>query len=340
MKFDYKKYANEVSEKTAVNKSNIYFHKGTSNEKVFEELFQFYQQCLLNNSKYGIEPSRMIYHKSCTSNARAGKDNGFYIIMFNKGLIKHLQSMFSENPTLISNLENHENLIEFESKLDNPIHILMYQSAIHFTFYHELGHLIQKSDFLENWLEEQPQKDENFILRKHVLETDSDMFASLQIGSHILQYQKMIFGNKAKKNDVENLLIIFCCSIFLSILSFETNRVPLYFKETTHPHPLIRNLTVISLLIDYYQKCLKKEGYDFQIDESIVMNTTLDVGEQLSNTLFDSYRYNNFLNEFGNNKKEIRVYFELLKDKILKNASLAVNKRKKLIAEYRKNKTD
>ena len=332
MKFDYDKYANEVNEKTEVKNSEIFFFKDTPNEDLFDGLFQFYQECLFNNRVYGIEPSRFIFNNEFSSNAKAGKDerSDYYLIIFHMGLVINLQSIFAQNPTLVLNFDKHEEFIKFESKLDTSIHILMYQSAIHFTFYHELGHLIQKSDFLENWLQEQPKKDLEFVQRKHVLEADSDMFSSLQVGSHILQYQKRIFGKSANKDDIEKLLIIFCSAIFLYILSYQTNRVKLYFNENSHPHPLIRNLTVISLLIDYYQKSLIKEGYSFQIDESIVMNTTLDIGEQLSVILFGSDRFNNFLIEFGKNRTEIIKYFEFLKGEILKDDSLAMNKRNKL----------
>ncbi|GAA3773325.1 hypothetical protein [Flavobacterium ginsengiterrae] len=128
--------------------------------------------------------------------------------------------------SLIINLNNRNEIDEIikikypaiYNNLDNPSNVLLYQVAQHFTFYHELAHLIQKSDLLYNFLYERPQQQEHFSIVNYKLELDADELAT---ATHIHQYIFKIFGENIDNQKVESITELFCFGILLYMLSFD-----------------------------------------------------------------------------------------------------------------------
>lgn len=161
---------------------------GLDNESEFLNVFEFYKETLELNHDYGIAPAFLFFVNSDTINARAGKRvNNQFLLGINRGTINWLIDNFKSNDTLVSD----NNILLFDGLnpyLDSPINNLMYQAGCHYTFYHEMAHLIQQSDYLELNMEENPQPIDIFDFDRHLLEIDADTFSALCLGTHIMQY--------------------------------------------------------------------------------------------------------------------------------------------------------
>jgi hypothetical protein len=321
----YKQKKVELIENTKITNNYIFDYDISPYFDEFDKTFSFYQETLkLNSKKYGISPNIIFYNNLKSSNAWAGKYNDYFIVSFNMGLIMNLIETFKENEDLLKNASL--TMIEFEKKLDSPIHQLMYENTVHFTFYHEMAHLIQKSDLLENKIFEHLDNSGGYSENNHLLELDADKFSSLSMGSHILQYAEKIFGKEFTKEEFENLLLIFCSSIFLYLLSFESNKVNLYYEKYKHPHPIIRILVIIFTIVGYCTESLKQKGVILNINTKDVINKTFGFCETISNQFFQDNRINKFYTSLQEEGLEILTYIKKLEQLSLHNKSLSVYK--------------
>ena len=144
--------------------------------------------------------------------------------------------------------------------------VSMYQQATHFTIYHEIAHLIQKSKYLNSALYEFAAAEADFDYCRHLYELDADLFAALNIGSHILQYAKGTFGDGLKNEHVEKLIVIICSSSLFYFLFFQSDVKGMYYEEKTHPHPVIRVSLVIFHLVSYLQEVYQRDGKRFDLN--------------------------------------------------------------------------
>jgi len=196
-------------------------YSGYPIESELDIIFDFYTETLrLQEKDYGIDPAILYFENSTSVNAVASKQKDFFVVGINLGTIVYLQKTFKENENLLK-VGGIEDYVEFEKSLDVTIGILMYQQAKHFTMYHEIGHLIQKSDYLNSLVHENLVASEKFDCKRHLCELDADLFSSLCVGSHVLQYAKKQFGSKPTQDQVEKLTVIICSSALFYVLSFQ-----------------------------------------------------------------------------------------------------------------------
>lgn len=281
----YTEKIEELVKHTSFLKSFVFEYDFSPYKDEFEDVFLFYQENLERNYKYGIDPSIIFFNNKETINAKAGKENGYFIISMNMGTIVRLINLFRHNSEIL-NENDHPELIKFETLLDTPIHVLMYQNAIHFTFYHEMAHLIQKSNFLQNSLYEHLDNTEQFSERKHLLELDADEFSSISIGAQILQYAETTFGENITETHLKKLLLIACSSAFLYLLTFRSNRMKIYYEEMSHPHPIIRMTWIIFTIAGYCIRSLQAKGIEINITTKEIINDTLDFSEGVAEHFF------------------------------------------------------
>jgi len=185
---DYITVTDEILRLIPSLKQDIFDYRDTPIEAELESAFQFYQQAMIDHYKYGTEPSYLFFNSMRTVNAQAGKIAGIYLIGINIGTLSWLK----ESSTNAANAAASE-LASIYDQLDNPIEVLIHDFALHFTFYHEQAHLIQKSEFLAHFLQEEPLVTEEYSMERHILEFDADEFSSLCLGGHLLQYSNNIF---------------------------------------------------------------------------------------------------------------------------------------------------
>ena len=332
----YKEKIKELLANTSISKNNIFEYDFSEYKDEFDEVFSFYQENLINNSKYGITPSVIFFNNNLTVNAKAGKDNSYYIISINMGTIVKLIEMFKEKTDLLDE-ENNKDFLEFEAFLDIPINNLMYQNAFHFTFYHEMAHLIQKSEFLENNLYEHLDNSNDFSERRHLLELDADEFSSISIGSHIIQYSEKMFGDDLTDEQFENLLVIACSSVFLYLLSFPSNIRKIHYDRFSHPHPVIRVLSIIFAIVSYCIESLQSKGTDITLNSKETVNKTFEFSKSLSESFFEG---SNPISEFQESLEEeglcILDYLTKYQNLKINDRTLAVYKWNQMVTKIKK----
>ena len=260
--------------------------EGLENELEFLNVFEFYSETLELNHDYGIAPTFLFFINSDTINARAGRSvNNQFLLGINRGTINWLIDNFKSNKTLVSD----NNILLFDSLnpyLDTSLNNLMYQAGCHYTFYHEMAHLIQQSDCLELNMEENPQPIDVFDFDRHLLEIDADTFSALCLGTHIMQYSEKLFGENVSKVLVEALIILFSIPIILYLLSFDGNRVEIYYRESTHPHPAIRLTNFLMVLTHYCNGVLHGKGLGFTVNQGDMFLEAMRIAEILEQPFF------------------------------------------------------
>ncbi len=326
---NYEQKTKYFIEKQIINENDVYSYKEDNNAEEYESTFQFYQKNLEEQSSYNIGNCCYYFDKDCSINAEAIKHKNHNLIKINKGLMVHMISMFKNNPDLLGNRDLAKYL-EFDNILDVPNHILMYQIASHFVFYHELGHLIQFNNLKQKKLQEDLISTGNFNLNKHIGEMDADEFAGVSLASHISQYF-------AKYNDVKNadilfinLIVLVVSSIILYILSFPSNRVPIYYKKGTHPHPVIRVLSVAFTIISHLKELLLKHNIEIQIDHIEIFKEALKVSQIIEDEQWGSTLCNLFNENVENNLEEIWAYINELNYERKNRNDMAIYKRNRV----------
>ncbi|MCU4188635.1 hypothetical protein M9Q43_05585 [Flavobacterium sp. HXWNR29] len=321
----YKRIIHEVATKTSIQNEDIFDYEHSPLKDEFDTTFEFYYEALLNNAHYGIEPSLLFFKNDTSINAAAGLNNGHYIIYIHMGTILGLINRFKQKSDLLNNCDV-DDYIEFENSLDIPINELMYQNAMHYTFYHEMAHLIQKSDLLEQTLYESSNNENDFSIKKHLLELDADQFSSLCIGAHTLQYVKKIWGTELTNEQLEKTLILICSSALFYILSFETNKLEIYYKENSHPHPVIRITCIVFHIVGYVSQALDKEGYNIELNIKNIVNKCLDFSNKLAVKKFDVNLIEDYKVIIGREAINITEYLKEMRELEEKDMTLAAYK--------------
>lgn len=161
---------------------DIHDFRSLPEAKSFQDSFNFYQGTVIKHYNYKIEPGIVFFNPNMNVNAKATRHpKGYYLMSINKGVIFKLIKLFRDNDDLFKA----KALIQYNTlstKSNYPLNELMYQICGHFTFYHELAHLIQKAKLLETGLAEDLEIRNKFNLDRHVLEYDADIFSAICIG--------------------------------------------------------------------------------------------------------------------------------------------------------------
>lgn len=271
----YREMISQILEVTPIREDEIFDYKHSPYKNEFNDLFKFYNEAISRHKHFGVDPHLLFYHDDYTPNAAATKKNGHFIMYINAGTIVYLiQKYKSVKIPLPAKFE------AFEKHLDTSITDLMYDVALHYTFYHELGHLIQQSDLLESTLHERPKNDEGFSIYRHVLELDADTFSSLCLGTLLHQYAKQLFGSKMTSTQVSKLIVIACCSAFMYLLTFQSNLLPIYYEEYTHPHPVIRISCIVFHIVDYCSQTLG--NYHLKLDKQKIIKEAMSLAHSIT----------------------------------------------------------
>jgi|SRR5580658_3227734 hypothetical protein len=284
VKYDYKQISEELISKAGIPRGEIFDYEYSPYKAIFERFFQFCQQNLTECSQdYNIQPAKLYYREAYGVNARAGVQNGYYIIGVNKETIARLYDLFY----------NRNNIFEEDSDLlpyaglnqspDTPLGILMFQTACLFTYYHEHGHLIQKSPQLTFGLNEHYKelKEEEYSQEKHVLEFDADLGGAQLICFHLIDYWKKQQEAFRTEESFQRLLSVGAASIFSYFMLLSTTRQPIYYKKAEHPHPVVR----ISYIMDCF---IKVAQINLPEGVNIKANLALTEGFKIADKFFRS----------------------------------------------------
>ena len=317
IEFLYRKHIEELIRTTSVSSENVFAYiDGSPLEIVLKRAFQFYYEELKNNIGHDLEPSFVFFHSDNSINAFAKREGKANIIGINIGTIGHLHQIFELNENLQLVLENR--FTKF------PASKMMFETAMHFTFYHELGHLIQRSTFLKKELTEDTR--DNFSLKRHILEIDADEFSAILIASHIAQFSTENLGGKLNQNDLEDLLTITSTSILFYLLSFSSSKHEIYYKEYSHPHPTIRIINIMFVMISHFLSTRLDYGVKSDINPNKIVVETIVLAERINDNYFDKVRLSKMRNMVKDNMNNIDDYMKFLKAQKADDVSMATYK--------------
>ncbi|MFI0429213.1 hypothetical protein [Mariniflexile sp. HMF6888] len=323
---EYKIKILEIQKALELNMCDFFDCEFSPQREEILEVFKFYNEALLNHSYYGIVPAYIYINNYTNVNAFATyyRDKQKYSVSINIGTIIWLIQTFKLNHCIVNNT-NIRLFQIIEPNIDTSINNLMYQTALHYTFYHEMAHLIQNSTFLELNLEEIPRPD-GYLERKHVLELDADEFSALCLGTHLLQYVEKIFDNRLNKPIMEGMLVLMCIPIMLYLTSFNSFDYEIYFEENTHPHPVIRLFVIVLTVVQYCNESLEKEDKGFTVDHKEIIYRSLALSSQVETICFNRDKISQFIINLRDNTAGVIDYVHKFEELRKKDASLSVNK--------------
>lgn len=147
---------------------------------------------------------------------------------------------------------------------------------------------------------------------------DADTFSTLSMSVHVLEYIKRIFTDKITKENIENLFEITCTGILLYIITL-LNNSRFYFKETSHPHPIIRVFNIIFTFIDYSNQHPILQSYNIRLDTKKTFRQTIINTMEIEKSAFNSSLADNFIAIISNKDyaKGIEEYIEEIRRGLL-----------------------
>ncbi len=307
--------------KKEIEKSLEYFSKDfildysfTLNEDLIDKYYIFCRGCLDNFSeKIDITPNIVIFNTNMSVNAKAKKDlDGTSIITINQGLLNNCITNYLKNEKLLEYINTKFNYTS--NSLDTNVNLLAFQVTTQFTFYHELGHLIQLTKLNREFeLEERQEENQEYNPVQHKLEINADTFASIAISTHIQQYCERNFGESLNSINFEETIMIFSVCLFNYFNSFLSASKDIYYKENKHPHPYFRVLLITMNIANHFNNSEFLKSKNINVNYIDTFRKIIDFNEELEkNGIFDTDFYNKFDNSIENKEKVIIFLYELI----------------------------
>lgn len=250
--YNYKTLTDQLIAAGIIDQTDIYDYTADELSIVFDRYFQYCQKALTEHSlEFDIQPSQFYFKNDFTINAAAGKIQDHYIIRVNMGLIVTLYTKFYAENDLFDRDESKEIYRILMSSFDVPMGYIMFQMATYITFYHEQAHLIQKSPLLNHFLSEYNSVPNisNYSSLKHSLEFDADLHAAHCLIFVLKEYWQKLPQQYHNADYANELLALAFGSAFTYMMHLEESYSNIYYKEGTHPHPIIRITYILDVMI-------------------------------------------------------------------------------------------
>lgn len=304
------------SEVTAICKDrgiidNVFDYSNDDYNEDFAKFFHFGQGAFEQYKHYNIQPGIFVFNETISLNARAGFVKEHYVIDYNMGTLWFTITNFKQRPELLD-LPDMERFKLVDSVSDYPINELWHQACLVYTYYHEFGHLIQKMSSLTKaeWINEENDLQNAYSQLQHVLEFDADVFSTLCSATTTVQYMDKWLDGK-EIDDYENFVGLMSGVLFIYLMSFSSMNRELYFKQFTHPHPIIRISIITFVINDHVEKLLRKKNCNnMQTDKDRTLAVAFEVAEILAVEL--NLQFENFKIQYMQNSTEIQSYISEL----------------------------
>lgn len=305
---------------------------GNEIEGDFEIPFQFFQEYINREVKnYGFAPTLLAYIHNRNINAFAWKSNS--LIGINAGTVIEMKKLFYGI--------DYDNLINGElEKFDIMDKVgqdgflgKMYKYCQMFTFFHELGHIIQDDLRGISHFSEMVHCG-SYSKEVHLMEYDADQYAAIQIANHINQWMESLEGElkeaNYKKEMAEMLLSTAVGAIFINYLIFQGRHDDFYTVSCSHPHATIRVSYIMDTIIKAFKQGNKAK---FHIEHMSVICNAFILAERVENdannrkVIFTKGgEISRFFEIWVANQKELLEYVNELKEMALEKDGLAVKK--------------
>lgn len=242
------------------------------------------------------------YNYTFNGSAKVKKQHS--LITINIGLIEKLELIINDSIELFL----YENIASLTIQEDEKERLKQISNVccIYYLFYHELAHIIQLYEANESNgydLQEQYSLEQLFEIKKHIYEFDADLFGSIMSTSRLLEEVKNInnqFDTISLLNSLTallfaagNMIIIFSGNLFQNI----------YYKENSHPHPIIRIVKCYEQILSFASKNLSIQKEFFHV---ILQRTTTMISQV---EYFDKFRVS-YSELYKNNENEIENYID------------------------------
>lgn len=249
-KYLYKDVVEELVSKKIVASNEIYRYDGSRMERLYASLFKFCQENLSEQwpNYPDFQSARFYFINDPDIEAFASPpilNKGYYLLGISYGIVERLYAFFCNN-TLIDD-PSLSNYLDFnkllEEQLQVSLGVLMAQTGVQYTFYHELGHFIQFSNeikihgYRSNLM---PSHDRvinryaSYDEESHVLEYDADMHGASVSVNHL--YNLFLHNlpiDQQTKGNFEKLLITHLSGIFCYVMIIWGSwDVPIYYKKS------------------------------------------------------------------------------------------------------------
>jgi len=326
----YKEEISEIVKKKLIAKSDIFDYFETPNETLCNKIYLYYKKLIENNSDiYKIEPNFFFFKNNININASAYITEKNTLTSINIGTILKLKSTFLDNEELTNEIfgESIQTINRILIEKESSVMEFMYYSALIFLMNHEIGHLIQNNGESEKHINESIDETEDFNIKNHIYEVDSDIFASMKLTQDIHQVW-IKFDEKYRTDEFLCDLISLASSAIgiFKIFNFNAKK-EIYYKEKSHPHIAIRFMIIQENIVNYISHIRNSEISEEYKDKMMLNSFALI--ETLNKFHKDSF-FDNFTKIVNEHSDEIEKYGIYLTEEVTKNEKCAYSKMKAL----------
>jgi hypothetical protein len=251
---NYEANKQELVDQAGVPPEVIFDYEFSPYVDLFDHFFEFCRENLLiHEQQFQISPARFFYENErieVNACAMTIPDTGYSLLMMTAAMQVHFYDHFYRN----NNCFDVDQILQERygaifNEADPPGYI-MYQISIQFTYYHELAHLIQRSNKLPTKLQEKyGAVGADYQEYQHILEFDADCHAANFMIFHILQY---VEGHREMANNAEtiqHIISLYAATIFI-YFTFLDGGGPIYYRAGDHPHPINRIIYITNLIVE------------------------------------------------------------------------------------------
>lgn len=257
----------------------FYDFEGFPLDEEFQKFFTFGQGFLdRDDLGYSIKPARLYFNTDTRINGLAYKSKDHFLVELFKGTFYQLFDYYTSREDVFHQpqFKKYKDLMD---KKDLSCSYILFQFVMLYIFYHEVAHLIQRTDDDPDYLEfvTGPVLG-NSSKERHMREHDADWFAASQMAFHVVE--------SVNTGTTENPVIdpdelatateLALAGIYLYYIRLAEGKPDLYFAEKSHPHPAVR----ISYLIIYLLETLPA-NVSAQIDQKAILTSAIRLAEAL-----------------------------------------------------------
>lgn len=240
----------------------------------FEGLYNFGQEFLERTDvDFPLQNAYVFFNNAVNINAAARTEGEYQLVEIFKGAVFGLYKLFDELQSPLSRPEFHS----FTAATQHariPPHYFLFQICTLYSLYHEVGHLIQhkraKAEEMYIEFSDENCADVREVDTRHAKEMDADWFAASQLGGHLLEYGRG-HGKDVSADTVGVLASLAVAGIFLYQMK-QVSGLNIYFREQTHPHPIVRVCYMIVYILENLQG-----NAAFEIDQQEVLSRALSM---------------------------------------------------------------
>ncbi len=290
------------------------FHLFNNEKFALDCIKSFIEFCNNASKKLEIKLNFAIQY-DYTFNAKATIKGENCIILFNLGLIQKLELIVSDSIEIFYT----ENMarMTFSDCEKLELKSLLYDLCISYLFYHEFAHIMQMlnaSTQKDCNFQEQYSDTKLFEIKNHIYELDADTFGISMSTVKLIDYIKNL-NHQSNILLILNLLTSFLFSISNIIILFSNNNFKnLYYKNYSHPHPLIRILQCKEqvLFLSSINLKIREEFFQFILQRVISMinqihynNEQIDYSNLIQKNMIEMTKYINEINVLNESFSEL-----------------------------------